>query len=138
MNKLSSNNPTNVCVAAEEQTGGQRRKYRIRRLQGKEECDEAGVLGMDSNIMRDLMKNQSSSNVGFQSQFNKNKNLKSSNAAIKKIAINFKSGEKLSILSEDLEQDINLPDKYTTDALNYRRQQQDFPGMENPKNFHQL
>lgn len=48
----------------------------------------------------------------------------------------FKSGDKLSIMSEDMEQDIGLPDKYLTDALNYRRQQQDYPGIENPKNFH--
>ena len=75
MNKLSSNNPTNICVAAEEQTGEGRKKYRIRRLQGKKECDEAGVLGMDSSTLGGLMKNESSSNLGFQSQFSKNKNL---------------------------------------------------------------
>lgn len=72
MNKLSSNNPTNVCVASEHQS---KRIKRIRRLQQKEECDEGGVLGMDSKTLSDLMKNQTSSNLGFQSQYNKNKNL---------------------------------------------------------------
>jgi hypothetical protein len=70
-NKLSSNNPTNICVPSEEQTG--RKKNRIRRLQGSDKCDEGGVLGMDSSLLSDLMKNETSSNLGFQSQFNKNK-----------------------------------------------------------------
>lgn len=47
--------------------------------------------------------------------------------------------EKLQIASADeLEQDIALPDKYVTEALNYRRQQLDFPGMENPRNQFQV
>ena len=73
MNKLSSNNPTNICVSSEEQT--RRKKYKIRRLQARDKCQEGGVLGLDSSLLSDLMKNETSSNLGFQCQFNKNKNL---------------------------------------------------------------
>jgi len=73
MNKLSSNNPTNICVPSEEQT--RRKNYKIRRLEGKKECDDEGVLGINKNTLGELMKNETSSNLGFQSQYNKNKNL---------------------------------------------------------------
>ena len=52
--------------------------------------------------------------------FSKKQSLKSSNAAIRKIALGVKN-DNLSIMSEELDQDIQFPDKYTTEALNYRR-----------------
>ena len=83
MNKISSNNPTNICVPFEEQIG--RKKYKIRRLQGDDKFNEGGVLIMNSSLLGDLMKNETSSNLGFQSQYNKNKNLPITTNSTRKI-----------------------------------------------------
>jgi hypothetical protein len=95
LNKLSSNNPTSICVPSEEQT--RRKKYKIRRLQGDDKCDEGGVLGMDSSLLGDLMKNETSSNLGFQSQYNKNKNLPVTTNSTREIYSETSLGFELSV-----------------------------------------
>jgi hypothetical protein len=78
LNKISKNNPTNICIESEEQYKKRKinsKRNRIRRLNGKKECLEGSVFGMKSDLLEGLMKNQTSTNIGFQSQLNKNKNL---------------------------------------------------------------
>jgi len=77
MNKMSSNNPKRVCVrSAEAELLNKRNKFnRIRNLQASEDCGEESVLGLDKKLINEVMKNETSPNLGFQSQFNKNKNL---------------------------------------------------------------
>jgi len=76
MNKVSSNNPKPVCIDSSD-TLLTNKKYfrRIRKLAPTDSCSEESVMGIDKNLIGDVMKNETSSNLGFQSQFNKNKNL---------------------------------------------------------------
>jgi len=76
MNKISSNNPKSVCVVhSEPKLFKKKYNRRIRRLQASSECGEESVMGLDKNLIGDIMKNETSSEFGFQSQYNKNKNL---------------------------------------------------------------
>ena len=77
MNKVSSNNPKSVCVGSSEpESESKKKKYkRIRKLLALNECDEETVMNLDKNIIGEIMKNETSNNLGFQSQLNKNKNL---------------------------------------------------------------
>ena len=79
MNKVSSNNPKSVCVGSSEpESESKKKKYkriRIRKLKPLIECDEESVMNLDKNLIGEIMKNETSNNLGFQSQLNKNKNL---------------------------------------------------------------
>jgi len=75
MNKISTNNIKSICVSNSDSKLKRKNFKRIRRLQAPERCSSDSVLGIDPNILSNLMKNQTSSNVGFYSQLNKNKNL---------------------------------------------------------------
>ena len=74
MNKVSSNNLKSVCVGASEpKLLNKKYNRRIRRLQDSSECGEETVMGLDKNLIGEIMKNETSANFGFQSKFNKNK-----------------------------------------------------------------
>jgi len=77
MNKVSSNNPKPVCIDSSDTLLLEKKKNyrRIRKLNPNDSCDEESIMSLDKNLIGDLMKNETSDNLGFQSQYNKNKNL---------------------------------------------------------------
>jgi len=75
MNKISTNNVKSICVSNSESSLKRKDYKRIRRLQARENCSSDSVLGIDSDLIESIMNNETSSNIGFQSQLNKNRNL---------------------------------------------------------------
>ena len=107
LNKVSINNPTNINIESDENNkkrkiniNNNRNRNRIRRLTGKNECQEGSVLCINSNLLEGLMKNETSSNIGFQSQLNKNKNLPVETNLTRKVFSENSLGFHLSIGNE--------------------------------------
>jgi len=75
INKISKNNIKSICVSNNQSKLRNKNYRRIRRLQAQESCSLESVLHLDPEKLEELMKNQTASNIGFQSQLNKNKNL---------------------------------------------------------------
>jgi len=75
INKVSKNNVNSICVTDLATMLKFKKNKKIRRLKSQESCESDSVFGLDSNLLFSLMKNHTSSNVGFNSQLNKNKNL---------------------------------------------------------------
>lgn len=75
INKISINNVNSICVSNIETKLRHKKYSRIRRLQAPKNCSSDSFFTLDTDLLGDIMKNETSSNVGFQSQLNKNKNL---------------------------------------------------------------
>jgi len=75
MNKISTNNVKSICVTNSDLRLKGKNYRRIRRIQGSESCESQSVLQLNPDTLGDLMNNQTCSNIGFQSQLIKNKNL---------------------------------------------------------------
>jgi len=75
INRISKNNVRSICVSNSESKLIQKNYKRIRRVQYMYDCLSDNVLSIDSDLLQNIMKNETSSFVGFQSQLNKNKNL---------------------------------------------------------------
>ena len=74
--KVSAINPKSICAASTDNPNeNQKRRVRIRRLEDTEECGEESALALNKSLITNLMSNDTSANVGFQSQLNKNKNI---------------------------------------------------------------
>jgi len=73
MNIISNNNVKSICVSNSGSKLMNKNYKRIRNVQNSEDCSSDDVLNLDIDLLQNIMKNETTSNVGFQSQLNKNK-----------------------------------------------------------------
>lgn len=76
LNKVSSNNPQDIAVDNSDRKKFNVKNYkRIRRLQNQGDCDESKVICLEKDKITGIMNNSKGASLGFNSQFNKNKNI---------------------------------------------------------------